>query len=136
MLQKPMAFDAPGWTTNTNLPGGNIENADFPGFLVKCEHQYPWLDEEVLHDYARNYGTDIELLLQDCSSMDDLGENFGGGLYKREVNYLITYEWAETPEDILWRRTKKGLRVPEGTDKHLQAFISNHRQNWHKQALN
>ena len=127
MLKKPMTFDTPGWTARASLPGGNIENADFPAFLVKCKRQYPWLDKDVLHDYARNYGTDIELLLQGCSSMSDLGKSFGGGLYECEVTYLINYEWAELAEDILWRRTKKGLKVPQDTDMHLQAFISNHK---------
>jgi glycerol-3-phosphate dehydrogenase len=39
----------------------------------------------------------------------------------------MKYEWAETAEDILWRRTKKGLRVPEGTDVHLQSRINDHK---------
>ena len=135
MLKKPMAFDTPGWTANTSLPGGAIENADFPAFLLKCKRQYPWLDKDVLHDYARNYGTDIEVLLRGCASMSDLGESFGGGLYEFEVSYLITYEWAELAEDILWRRTKKGLRVSKGTDKRLQAFMYNHRHSLHNELL-
>ena len=55
--------------------------------------------------------------------MNDLGENFGGGLYEREVTYLIENEWAETVEDILWRRSKKGLRVTEKSSIDLQMFI-------------
>jgi glycerol-3-phosphate dehydrogenase len=39
----------------------------------------------------------------------------------------MKYEWAETAEDILWRRTKKGLRVPEGTDIRLQAWMDSHK---------
>jgi glycerol-3-phosphate dehydrogenase len=40
-----------------------------------------------------------------------LGENFGAGLFDKEVNYLIDNEWAMTADDILWRRTKMGLRL-------------------------
>ncbi len=136
MLKKPLAFDTPGWTAFAKLPGGNIENADFATFLKKCKHRYPWLNKDVLDDYARNYGTDIEVLLDGCTEMTDLGENFGGGLYECEVSYLISYEWAELSDDILWRRSKKGLRVPEGTDRRLQAFMSNHKQHLNQESLN
>ena len=47
--------------------------------------------------------------------MADLGLCFGGGLHEREVDYLTREEWAETAEDILWRRSKLGLHVPAGT---------------------
>ena len=39
-----------------------------------------------------------------------MGYHFGHGLYEKEVNYLIQHEWAQTPQDILWRRTKLGLK--------------------------
>jgi glycerol-3-phosphate dehydrogenase len=123
MLKQPMAFRAPAWTASAVLPGGNIENADFAAFQARCRERYAWLEESVLKDYTRNYGTDIDRLLRDCSQMNDLGENFGGGLYEREVTYLIENEWAETVEDILWRRSKKGLRVPETSIVDLKSFI-------------
>ena len=127
MLKKPMDFDAPGWTANASLPGGDIDNADFASFLDSCRRQYSWLDEEVLQDYTRNYGTDIEILLDGRSSMQDLGQHFGGKLYECEVNYLVTYEWAELADDILWRRTKKGLRIPPGTDTKLNQWMQKQR---------
>ncbi|MCZ6487685.1 MAG: glycerol-3-phosphate dehydrogenase, partial [Gammaproteobacteria bacterium] len=127
MLKNPMDFDAPGWTANASLPGGDIDNADFASFLDSCRRQYPWLDDEVLKDYARNYGTEIEIMLSGRRCMADLGDNFGGGLNECEVRYLIKYEWAELPEDILWRRTKKGLKVSQATEINLQTFMSHFR---------
>ena len=124
MLKNPMNFDTPGWTANASLPGGDIDNADFASFLDRCRQQFSWLDEEVLQDYTRNYGTDIEILLDGRSSMPDLGQHFGGKLYECEVDYLIKYEWAELAEDILWRRTKKGLKVSQATEINLQTFMS------------
>jgi len=126
MLKQPMAFRTPAWTAGTVLPGGNIENADFAAFETRCRQRYSWLDEAVLLDYTRNYGSDIESLLENCSNMHDLGQNFGGGLYEREVTYLIDNEWAESAEDILWRRSKKGLRVPDESKIDLQMFIARH----------
>jgi glycerol-3-phosphate dehydrogenase len=41
----------------------------------------------------------------------DLGEAFGGGLYERELDYLVGREWAREPDDVLWRRTKCGLHM-------------------------
>ena len=53
-------------------------------------------------------------MLGDARSPPDLGPGFGGGLFAREVAYLKTDEWAQVPEDILWRRTKFGLAMTEG----------------------
>jgi glycerol-3-phosphate dehydrogenase len=40
-----------------------------------------------------------------------MGEDYGAGLYDAEIAYLVENEWARTPEDILWRRTKRGLHI-------------------------
>ncbi len=123
MLRKPLAFSSPAWTKNASLPGGDIANADFDAFLTLCRQQYRWLDDKVLYEYARNYGTEIHRLLKGRHSSADLGQDFGGGLYECEVEYLVESEWAQTPEDILWRRTKKGLRVPEEAGGRLQQWL-------------
>jgi glycerol-3-phosphate dehydrogenase len=127
MLKQPMGFRAPAWTANATLPGGDIKDADFTEFRANCRQQYSWLDESLLFDYTRNYGSDIESLLENCSQIDDLGKNFGGGLYEREVCYLIENEWAETAEDILWRRSKKGLRVSDKSSLDLQNYMDNNK---------
>jgi len=123
MLKKPMAFDTPAWTTGRTLPGGDMENYDFGQFLTACKKRYAWLDDSLLYDYARNYGTEIELLLEGCVGTEDLGESFGGGLFACEVSYMMTYEWAEEAEDVIWRRSKRGLRMPAGADSKLQAWM-------------
>ena len=123
MLKKPMNFDTPSWTAASTLPGGDFEDCDFAKFLNNCQNLYPWLEESLVYDYARNYGTEIKVLLKGCSAMEDLGENFGGGLFVCEVVFLMTYEWAETAEDIIWRRSKKGLRMPEGASTRLQTWM-------------
>ena len=40
--------------------------------------------------------------------MEDLGPCFGADLTAREVDYLVDCEWAQTAEDIVWRRSKLG----------------------------
>ena len=61
---------------------------------------------------ARRYGTRIDALLDGVTSEADLGADLGGGLTTREVDYLKREEWAERADDVLWRRTKAGLHVP------------------------
>jgi glycerol-3-phosphate dehydrogenase len=124
MLQKPLNFASSSWTAGASLPGGDMENATFEIFLEQCKHRFSWLDGSVLQHYARNYGTEIDVLLEGRSRMADLGEDLGGNLYECEVDYLITHEWAEQAEDILWRRTKKGLRITEGGEQRLQTYLS------------
>jgi glycerol-3-phosphate dehydrogenase len=50
-------------------------------------------------------------VLGDARNDADLGEALGGGLTEREVRYLVEREWARSPEDVLWRRTKCGLHM-------------------------
>ena len=40
--------------------------------------------------------------------------------YEKEVEYLIEQEWAKTGEDILWRRTKLGLKFTPFAGQPLQ----------------
>jgi len=127
MLAKPLDFEAPSWTATAALPGGDIEGADFDGFLRSCRRRYPWLDTALLYRYARNYGTEIHAMLRDCRDMSDLGERFEDGLFELEVRYLVANEWAETAEDVLWRRTKTGLRVGKSAAERLEAWLERHR---------
>ena len=128
MLQDTLGLYIPGkpeqgWTESEPLPGGDIENADFDRFLAEAKTRWSWLDADVLYDYARNYGTCMTALMGDATSMADLGTHFGGPLYAREVDYVVLNEWATDADDILWRRSKKGLHVPAGTAEALQAYL-------------
>jgi glycerol-3-phosphate dehydrogenase len=123
MLNRSLNYSSPAWTAAASLPGGEIANADFAGFLSTCRQRFGWLDDDVLVDYARNYGSEIDRLLHGKSSMGELGENFGGGLYECELEYLVDQEWAESAEDVLWRRTKKGLHAPAETTSKVDEWL-------------
>jgi glycerol-3-phosphate dehydrogenase len=56
--------------------------------------------------------------------MDDLGKAFGASLTEAEVRYLISEEWARTAEDIVWRRSKLGLRLTPDEIAAIDAWIS------------
>ena len=123
MLQKPLGISLPSWTASAYLPGGDIENADFAGFLERCKQHYPWLELSVLQDYARNYGTDIHIILDGINTMSQMGQHFGGDLYQCELDFLLEYEWVETAEDVLWRRSKKGLRLSPDAAETIQHYL-------------
>ena len=70
------------------------------------------------------YGTRVENVLADVTRPDDLGPRFGADLTGAEVRYLMTKEWAQTAEDVLWRRSKLGLRVSEAERAALERFMA------------
>jgi len=122
-LKIPAINERVAWTSTATLPGGDIPDADFDAFLLAKKEQYPWLPEALLKDYTRNYGTLIDAVLAEARSLADLGNHFGGDLYEAEVRHLMNTEWARTADDILWRRTRKGLHVPADTAGKLSDWM-------------
>ncbi len=127
LLAGPLGFGRGAWTRDAPLPGGDIPGADVGGFTAHCAECHPWLPEAILRHYVRHYGTEIHALLAGRAGIGDLGEHFGAGLYAAEVEHLVEHEWARTPEDILWRRTKKGLRVSDDGVRRLLDFLDRSR---------
>ncbi len=112
------------WTADAPLPGGDMADAEFDRFLATLRAVRPFLPPALALRLARAYGTRVERLLGDARSMADLGEDFGGGLTRAEVDYLVRTEWAATADDILWRRSKLGLHVPPATRAALDAYLA------------
>ncbi len=71
---------------------------------------YPWMGREMIHRFGRLYGTRMKTIVGAATSVEGLGRRFGR-LTEAEVRYLVAHEWAERPQDILWRRTKEGLHM-------------------------
>ena len=78
--------------------------------IAEMTGRYPWLSETLARRYGATYGTRVWDLLGDAADAAGLGADLGAGLHERELEFLIRTEWAETAEDVLWRRTKLGLR--------------------------
>jgi glycerol-3-phosphate dehydrogenase len=97
------------WTASVPLPGGDLPRGDFAAFLAGVGASRPWLPAPLATRLAQAYGTRIERVLGSAGSLADLGRDLGAGLTEREAEYLVAQEWAETAEDILWRRSKLGL---------------------------
>jgi glycerol-3-phosphate dehydrogenase len=102
------------WTAGACLPGGDIPDADFELLRADLAERYPGLPERLRTHYGRLYGSAAATILADAQTPADLGRHFGGDLYAREVDHLVAEEWAQEPDDILWRRTKHGLHLSAG----------------------
>ncbi|MEZ5709571.1 MAG: glycerol-3-phosphate dehydrogenase [Blastomonas sp.] len=123
-LEAVLHFGSRPWTAGATLPGGDIEDGDFDRFLALAETRYPWLDAFVRQRLARRYGTRMALILEGIASMEGLGRDFGAGFYEAEAGYLIAQEWAVTAEDMLWRRTKRGLHMSEDEIAGVEAWVA------------
>ncbi|HEY9538228.1 MAG TPA: glycerol-3-phosphate dehydrogenase, partial [Kiloniellaceae bacterium] len=112
------------WTAGVPLPGGDMPDADFEGCLARFCQAHPWLPAALARRYLRNYGTRAERLLPGATALEGLGEDFGGGLYAAELDYLARREWAQSAEDVLWRRSKLGLHVNPAIKSNLDAWFT------------
>jgi glycerol-3-phosphate dehydrogenase len=100
-----------GWTGNAPLPGGDMKVSAIPALTADLRKTYPFLTDVHADRLAHAYGTRATKMLGSAASLADLGQNFGATLTEREVRYLMAEEWACTAEDIVWRRSKLGLRL-------------------------
>lgn len=99
------------WTGTESLPGGDIAGGDFEAFLADVRRRWPWLPVELSWRLARNYGREIETIVGEATRIDELGPCFGADLYQAELVHLREREWARTAADVVWRRTRLGLRL-------------------------
>ena len=99
------------WTADAALPGGDLPLGGFDRYLAAFVGRHAFLPRDLARRLVRDYGTRAERIVGAARSMDDLGEVFGADLTKAEVDYLVANEWAQTSRDILWRRSKLGLRL-------------------------
>lgn len=109
----------------THLPGGELAASDWPTLASA----YPWLPPQLGQRLLRTYGAKLHQLLGASSALPDLGQDFGAGLYEREVRYLVQHEWAMQADDVLWRRTKRGVHMTELERDAFAAWFAHHSAN-------
>ena len=124
MLARELGSRASGWTAHALLPGGDLPGGAYARFLRNLERAYPWLPVTLRYRYAHAYGTRLAHILRGAHSVADLGEELLPQLYEREAEYLCRVEFAQTAEDILWRRTRLGLRVGAGGHGRLEEWLT------------
>jgi len=123
-LEEPLGPLGKPWTAGAALPGGDMPGADFEGGLKRFAAAHPWLPAKLARRYLRNYGTRAERVLGGAATLDGLGEVLGDGVYAAELEYLARHEWAESAEDVLWRRSKLGLHVTPETRQRIDGWFA------------
>ena len=112
------------WTAIAALPGGNFPWDGAPALAAELRRGYSFLSEPLARRLVRQYGTRARTMLGEARSMADLGRDFGAGLTEREVAWQMREEWARGPDDVLWRRTKLGLRLDAAGRAALAGFMA------------
>ena len=125
----------PAWTETAPLPGGDIAGGDFEAFIAALRRRKPFLDPELARRLARAYGTRVEAIIGKANRIEDLGRDFGRGLTAAEIDYLVDQEWARTADDILWRRSKLGLHLPQGVASEIDAYLEGRRRSGAEQRV-
>lgn len=131
ILMPVLNATAGNWTRHACLPGGDLfcdqpDNQNvvrFPEFIAMCQHSYPFLDAAIVARMARAYGQRIHRLLAGIRNHHDLGEPIVPGLYPCEIDYLRDTEFAQTAEDILWRRSKLGLHLSDDQHEQVRSWL-------------
>ncbi len=113
----------PRWTKTGRLPGGTFPATGFEALVRAHTASYPRLDGKLVRRLTRAYGTLMPAVVAGATTMEELGQHFGSNLSAREVDYLIGREWARTADDVLWRRSKLGLRVSAEDKANLTRYM-------------
>jgi len=112
------------WTRGAVLPGGGFAVDGMAAEIAALRARRPFLAEAEATRLLRLYGRDADAALGEATSRAGLGRDFGHGLSEAEVRYLVAREWARSADDILWRRTKLGLRFDAAARDTLAGFVA------------
>jgi len=112
------------WTAGVALPGGDFPVDGVAALISDLRRSYPFLDAYWAGRLVRAYGTEARLILGTARTPADLGRSFGATLTEAELRWLITHEYARTAQDVVWRRTKLGLRLTLDRIAEIDAFMT------------
>lgn len=115
------------WTRTVPLPGGDFPVDGFATLVSALQQTCAVLNEAQARRLVRAYGTRAHRVVAAVHNRDDLGDPFGADLFACEVAYLMDSEWARSAEDVLWRRSKLGLRLSSEEAQRLEAWMRTRR---------
>jgi glycerol-3-phosphate dehydrogenase len=120
----PVLGNARGpWTARVPLPGGDFPVDGVPRLVADMRAAHPFLTDRWALRLVRAYGTEAAAVLGKARTAADLGHDFGATLTEAEVRWLMDKEWARTADDVLWRRSKLGLRLDAAQTERLAAWM-------------
>lgn len=114
----------PAWTARVSLPGGDFPQDGVAELTSRLSGQFPFLTPYWAGRLIRAYGTEAFVVLGKAGTPDALGQDFGATLTEAEVRWLMTKEYAVTAADVVWRRSKLGLRMSADQIATLDRFMA------------
>jgi glycerol-3-phosphate dehydrogenase len=121
--------DATGpWTAGVPLAGGDFPVDGVADLVGQLRARYPFLTDRWAKRLVRAYGTEAQVLLGAAKTAEDLGKDFGATLSEAEVVWLMDHEYARTAEDVIWRRSKLGLRLDAAQIATLEEWMKTRRE--------
>lgn len=114
------------WTASACLPGGDFPVDGVGALEASLRAEFSFLDTCWAARLIQAYGTDAAKMLAGATGLADLGRNFGAGLFEREVTWMIEHEFARNAQDIIWRRSKLGLRLSANEIAALEEWVQGH----------
>ncbi len=113
----------PSWTETEHLPGGNFEPDAIQDEVTKLRTACPVFPENLATRLIKTYGTCAHIMSADIQTVEQCGPHFGHQLYGFEVDYLISSEWAQCADDVLWRRTHMGILLNSEETIELEKYM-------------
>jgi len=114
----------PAWTARSRLPGGDVAVDALARLVEQTQASWPFLAESHARRLVYSYGTRVDRILGGARNLADLGPVLGADLTGAEVRYLMAQEWAQTEDDVLWRRSKLGLYFSRAERHRLGGFMA------------
>ncbi|MEO9469441.1 glycerol-3-phosphate dehydrogenase [Parasphingorhabdus sp.] len=122
-LKSALHIETDDWTKGASLPGGDFAPDEFDELVKNYRAQWPFVSEAMMIRLVRAYGTDARKILGEAQTEQDLGQNFGAGLFEAEILWLVQHEFAVAADDVLWRRSKLGLHMTESEKAALASWF-------------
>jgi glycerol-3-phosphate dehydrogenase len=115
------------WTAGVALPGGDFPVDGFDRLTESLHRAYPFLTAAWARRLVRAYGTEALDILGEAREAADLGPDFGATLTGAEVRWQMGHEYARAAADVVWRRTRLGLKMTEAQIAALDDWMQQER---------
>lgn len=125
-IREQLPNDQGDWTAGVPLPGGDFQVGELEEMVLRLMRHFVFLTPAHARRLVRAYGTEAFDMLANVGSVRDMGMDFGATLTEREVKWLIDKEFARTAEDVVWRRSKLGLKMSSEQINALSQWMTNH----------
>ncbi len=112
------------WTAGVALPGGDFPVDGVAQLRRDLAEALPFLQASTIRRLIRQYGSEAQQIFAEADSAEALGNDFGSGIYQRELDWAIGQEWVHEADDFLWRRSKLGLRVSPDQRQAIEGYIA------------